>query len=211
MGYVENNLNSKEKLVAKAPRAWWAFLPSIVWLIVLIVVSAVVPNKIIDAFREAAIQSGSYEMFTADYSFVKYIFWGITVVCGVIPLAVRLIELYCSALCVTTNRVFGKTGVLKRNTLDTSLNKIDNVVIKETFWGRLFRFSSIRIKTTSADFIFPFVADVQKFKNVIMNEIEQHEERARLAQAEAMADAMRASQAAQAKDIANAIKANDNK
>lgn len=211
MGYVENNLNSKETLVAKARRAWWAFIGPIISAVVFLIVAIVVPNIFIDKIREAEILSGNYMAAFESYSYVKLVCWGTFVVFGLLPVVFRLIELYCSALCVTTNRVFGKTGVLKRNTIDISLSKLDNIVIKETFWGRIFRYSTIRIKSTSADFVFPYVADVQEFKKVIMEEIERHEERARVAQAEAMAQAIRVAQATQAKDVASAINELDKK
>ena len=177
MGYIENNLNSKEKLVVRAKNSWWALLPQLIWAVILTVLMLVLKSK-------------ASKLFGEEVTFAPWV-WGIYVIIGFLPVIVRLLTLLMNTLCVTTKRCFGRKGILKRDTLDAPLAKIDTVSIKQTFWGRIFNFAFIVIKTTSSEFKFPLVADVQKFKNILMEEIDKEQERAKLEQAQMMADALK--------------------
>ena len=93
---------------------------------------------------------------------------------------------------ITTKRVMGKTGVFNTKALDAPLNKIQNTSVTQTFWGKIFNFSTVRIDTAAGNFSFEAVKDADSFKRALMNEIDNYEEALVKQQAMEMANAMSA-------------------
>ena len=79
-------------------------------------------------------------------------------------------------LCVTTKRVFGKTGLLKINSMDSPLNKVNNVVVEENIFGKMLGYGTIRITTSSGEHVFHGVDHPVQLKGVIMSEIQHNKE-----------------------------------
>lgn len=94
-------------------------------------------------------------------------------------------------LCVTTKRIFGKTGLLKINSMDSPLNKVNNVVVEENIFGKMLGYGTIRITTSSGEHVFHGVDHPVQLKGVIMSEIQHNKEYDMRKQAEAIADAMK--------------------
>jgi len=63
-----------------------------------------------------------------------------------------LILLYFSdktrELAITSKRIIGKFGWIKRNTIDYPLNKIENIEVYQGFIGRIFGFGEISVTGT---------------------------------------------------------------
>ena len=49
------------------------------------------------------------------------------------------------------------------------MEKIDNLAIDESLWGRLFRYSTITIGTASITLRFPYMQNAVEFKNEVMD------------------------------------------
>lgn len=102
------------------------------------------------------------------------------------------IEYNSLELALTNKRLIGKTGVVRRNTLDVPLNKVQNISVKTGFWGRIFRVAVIEVSTAGGDpLYFKGIKDADKFKNLVMSQIEQYEEERVREQATLMANAMK--------------------
>ncbi len=93
-------------------------------------------------------------------------------------------------LAVTNKRIVGKVGVLKTKTLDAPLNKIQTVSIKQTFFGKIFNYSTVVVKTGGEDFVFDCIKSGDTFKRMVMSQIDQYEEDRIKLQASQMANAM---------------------
>lgn len=91
---------------------------------------------------------------------------------------------------VTTKRLMGKIGVLKSETLDAPLNKIQNVSADRTFLGRILGYGTIVITTAGGAVKFPGIKNADAFKGFVMNQVEEYEERRMKEQAQQMATAM---------------------
>ncbi|UKI48878.1 MAG: PH domain-containing protein [Clostridium sp.] len=50
-------------------------------------------------------------------------------------------------LALTNQRLVGRVGVIRRQIMDSKLDKIQTVQIRETFWGRIFGFANIAVST----------------------------------------------------------------
>ena len=93
-------------------------------------------------------------------------------------------------LAITNKRVIGKIGVLNTSSLDSPLNKIQNVAEKQKFWGKIFNYSTITITTAAGSYTYDCIKNGAQFKNAIMAQIEQYEEDRIKQQASEMAAAM---------------------
>lgn len=93
-------------------------------------------------------------------------------------------------LAITTKRMIGKTGVANTSTLDAPLNKIQNVSVSQTFFGKMFNYGTVQINTAAGEFFFIAVKNADAFKRMIMAQIDQYEEDRVKQQADEMAKAM---------------------
>jgi uncharacterized membrane protein YdbT with pleckstrin-like domain len=62
---------------------------------------------------------------------------------------VREIKLRSQHYVLTNHRVLRQTGIWTKTSMDTYLDKINNVEHRQTFWGRIFHFGDVEIDTAS--------------------------------------------------------------
>lgn len=93
-------------------------------------------------------------------------------------------------LAVTNKRIVGKLGVFNTKTLDAPLNKIQNTSTESKFFGKIFNYGTVIINTAAGEYKFGGVKNVEAFKGMIMNQIEEYEEQRIKDQANQMATAM---------------------
>lgn len=72
---------------------------------------------------------------------------------------------------VTSRRVVQIFGVFNKNVTDSSLEKVNDVRMDQSMWGRIFNFGDIEILTASELGInrFTFIGDPVGFKNAMLN------------------------------------------
>ncbi len=68
-------------------------------------------------------------------------------------------------LCFTNKRVIGKVGWINTKTLDSPIIKINDVLIIQSFVGKIFNYSTIKICTSSSSYYFKYVENAEEFKN----------------------------------------------
>ncbi len=103
-------------------------------------------------------------------------------------------------LAITNKRVIGKVGVLNTSSLDSPLNKIQNVSEKQKFWGKIFNYSTIVVTTAAGSYTYDCIKNGVQFKNAVMAQIEQYEEDRIKQQAAEMASAMTSAMNAKAEN-----------
>ena len=76
---------------------------------------------------------------------------------------------------VTNRRVMQISGVLSKNVVDSSLEKVNDIKMNQSFFGRLFDYGDIQILTASELGIdlFERIANPIKFKTAILNAKEE--------------------------------------
>lgn len=97
-------------------------------------------------------------------------------------------------LALTNQRLVGRVGVIRRQIMDSKLDKIQTVQIRETFWGRIFGFANIAVSTAGTaknEYVYFAIARAQEFKQKIMSQIDEYEDFKVKKQAEALAGAMK--------------------
>ncbi|MDD3348181.1 MAG: PH domain-containing protein [Bacilli bacterium] len=90
----------------------------------------------------------------------------------------------------TNKRVIGKQRGNKTITLDAPLNKVQSVGTSNTFWGRVFNYGDITIRTAAGEFKFVSVKKFDDFKMALMEQIDKYENDKIQEQAKEMAKAM---------------------
>lgn len=93
-------------------------------------------------------------------------------------------------LAITNKRIVGKTGVVNTDALDAPLNKIQNVSVNQSFGGKIFNYSTVQINTAAGVWKFNAIKNGDKFKGMIMAQVDQYEEDRIKQQAAEMASAM---------------------
>ena len=79
-----------------------------------------------------------------------------------------LIYMLTSVLAFTNKRVISKRGLLNIKVLDSPIEKVNDVDVRQTMLGRILNYSSIVIRTSSSTYTFDYVKDAIKFKNLLM-------------------------------------------
>lgn len=101
-----------------------------------------------------------------------------------------LINYFTTKLEITNRRIKGKTGLIKTNELDSPLNKINSVQVKQGLCGKIFNYGTIIITTSSSVFEFDYVNKPNQFKTILNNQIEAYDENKMEMQAKKIANAM---------------------
>lgn len=140
----------------------------------------------------------------------NYIFIGISfiVMFGVISLGAvllalslifllrKIIIIYTNELVITNKRVVVKSGFVERHVKEAPLEKIDNVSVTQTVSGRMLKYGTVKIETTSEPRHLKYVSDANNFKNQIISIIDKKKEdimnEQAIRQAQEMARAMSA-------------------
>ena len=150
MSYIEKSIQKNEKLIKKAEISKIALLPPIIEIIIgilLIIIVLITANE-------------DYGIFMVLLSFALFIR-------SILEIIRVIIYLISSELAFTDKRVLSKKGLFKIQTIDSPIDKINDFHIKQTFFGRIFNYSTINIKTSSSVYYLLYVKDANAFKNLL--------------------------------------------
>jgi membrane protein YdbS with pleckstrin-like domain len=77
---------------------------------------------------------------------------------------------------LTNHRIIREIGVFSRRSMDSRLDKINNVEHRQTLWGRLLNYGDVEIDTASETgaALFPNISHPLEFKNAILAAAEQY-------------------------------------
>lgn len=144
-----------------------------------LVVIGVVLKVAMDGMGQASGQIGLYAMI-------------VFIAAAAIKFIIAALYIAMTALAVANKRVVGKSGVLKVDSLDLHIDKVDNVSITTPFIGRILKYSVMEIKSTgsASGWKIKYISNGPQLKNAITEAIEQHAADARRAQAAEIAMAM---------------------
>jgi uncharacterized membrane protein YdbT with pleckstrin-like domain len=127
MSYVESTLVPGERIMYRAHLHWTTFLGGVLLFALLATVG------ILFVVREESQFAGI-----------------IIFVLGVLPLAAAYIRYRTSEFAVTDKRVLIKTGLVRRHTLETLLNKVENISVEQGLLGRVLNYGTIQVTGTGS-------------------------------------------------------------
>ncbi len=161
MGYIEKLLAENEAIVIRARQHWIVLAGSfitnfffVVVLIVLAVILQVVPLVPINLQTPAALVVGLLSLIPIIAFLRRFFVWRT--------------EEYL----VTNRRVIQAEGVFSKRVLDSSLDKVNDVALIQSFLGRVFDYGDIEILTASEIGVnkLDMIASPVKFKMAMMDQ-----------------------------------------
>src|SRR5581483_9445079 len=157
MNYVEQLLGENEKIILVAPQSWEEQLRSVLINLVLAVIAIGITLVAMGFMGQAGL---------------------IGVVLFLIPVARFVLEFLQWSnreYIVTNRRVIQVDGVVNKNVIDSSLEKVNDVRMSQSVLGRLFDYGDVEILTASelGSNLFRRIAAPIKFKTAMLNEKEK--------------------------------------
>lgn len=157
-GYVEKTLASGEDIIHRANFNWtFSFFP-VFWF------ALGTAALVMICFIQVAVGIPYKELEVGWWS------GGIASVAGAIILINHLIILITTEIVVTTNRFVFKTGLISRHTQEVSLNKIEEITLEQSIWGRFLGFGKLVLRGTGVGVItLPDLDDPIHLRRIIEN------------------------------------------
>ena len=151
--YLQNLLAAGERTVLSTRQHWFILFQGIcldLFLLVLLAVGLVI----------LVTQAGP-------------VFWAAAVV-GIIPLLDSLRQILAwnnHQFIITNRRVIQVSGIINKNVIDSSLEKVNDVKLTQSLWGRIFGYGNVEILTASelGSNRFGFIGDPVSFKKAMMD------------------------------------------
>lgn len=78
-------------------------------------------------------------------------------------------------LAITNKAIIGKTGLFSTKTMNSPLNKVQNVSVKQSLFGKLFHYGTLVMTTASGNYKFAAVAKANDFKTKLMTQVDEYE------------------------------------
>ncbi|MBI5029325.1 MAG: PH domain-containing protein [Chloroflexi bacterium] len=160
MGYIESLMAENEKIVVRTRKHWMVLAKSVV-------VNGLFGVAILIAAAVAAIALAP--MGTVLGAVISLLL--------IIPAAsfVRdYLDWWNEEYMVTNRRVIQAEGIINKHVIDSSLEKVNDVVLDQSFFGRLFNYGNIEILTASEGGVnnLHHITAPVKFKTEMLNQKE---------------------------------------
>jgi len=139
MDYVEKLLGTNEKIAFRTHRHLFTILGSLFKEIVVLVACAV-------AFVYL-------QTWYTGNPFFFYIGVGIIAFLALASAFADVLRWQNDKFVVTNRRVIHASGIFSKNILDSSLNKINDVILQQSWMGRIFGYGTIKILTATEEVI----------------------------------------------------------
>jgi membrane protein YdbS with pleckstrin-like domain len=151
--YLEELLGENEKILLETHQHWFVLFGKIFLELILIVIIIVVT------------------LLITYTSYPKAIYGLILVIVPLIGMLNDILVWRNKAYIVTNHRVIQTAGVFSKDVVDSSLEKVNDVKLSQSFLGRLFGFGDIEILTASelGVNLFHEINDPVGFKTAMLN------------------------------------------
>jgi hypothetical protein len=163
MGYLENRLASGEQPLRREHQHWFVLVANaryaiLAWLlaIALLILSGGIAND-----------GGAGTTLRQVLGFVVLAL----IVGGLVWFGWQILRWQNEEFVVTTRRVLEVEGVLNKRTIDSSLEKINDAILSESVFGRIFGFGDLEILTASEEGIsrLRMLRDADGFKRTMLD------------------------------------------
>jgi len=156
-GYIESLLAEREKIILVTRQHWFTIASAIALEIVLILVLLTLTIIAGTAMPQFALLIGAFGV--------------IVILIPAATLTRDLLNWTNKQFIVTTRRVMQISGIFNKNVTDSSLEKVNDVKMTQSAFGRLFGYGDIEILTASelGVNLFKRIEDPIRFKTAMLN------------------------------------------
>ncbi len=142
MGYVEQLLSKDESIIVRSRQHWVALLSSILIngfiVIVVMVLRIFLGQLLINALDPNSFLWTILNVATA-----------LGILFGLVRFGWDALQWWAEEYLVTTRRVLQTEGIVNKKTTDSSLEKVNDVVLVQSFFGRILGYGNLQIVTGS--------------------------------------------------------------
>jgi uncharacterized membrane protein YdbT with pleckstrin-like domain len=152
--YLEEMLGENEQILLRARKHWSVLFGNIVLEIVLILALIIATFALLPLVAFPVVPLGLFLVLVPLIGMVRdFLVW------------------YNRQYIVTNRRVIQTAGVFSKDVVDSSLEKVNDVKLSQSFWGRLFDYGDIEILTASevGANVFRSIGQPIKFKTAMLN------------------------------------------
>ena len=152
--YLEEMLGENERIVLRARKHWSVLFGNIALEIVLVIALIVASFALLPLVAFPVVPLAFFLVLVPLIGMVKdFLIWS------------------NRQYIVTNRRVIQTAGVFSKDVVDSSLEKVNDVKMSQSFWGRLFDYGDIEILTASevGANIFRSIGEPIKFKTAMLN------------------------------------------
>ena len=152
--YLEEMLGESEQILLRARKHWSVLFGNIILEIVLILALIVISFILLPLVAFPVVPLGLILVLVPLIGMVRdFLIW------------------YNRQYIVTNRRVIQTAGVFSKDVVDSSLEKVNDVKLSQSFWGRLFDFGDIEILTASevGANVFRSIGEPINFKTAMLN------------------------------------------
>ncbi len=132
MGYIQRLLARHENIVFATRQHWIVLLGALI-----------VNGLLIAAIMAAAI------VLSTMLQFAQALFLLALILIPLIRLVMRVVRWWNKQYIITNRRVIQVEGVINKHVIDSSLEKVNDVVLVQSVWGRLLDYGDVEILTAS--------------------------------------------------------------
>lgn len=152
-GYIRSFLGEKEKILLVTRQHWFLLFWSILFEIIVIITFSAAVGTLITLVNP---------LFTFGF---------LLLIIPIISLIRDIMIFQRRQYIVTNRRVIQISGVFNKNVTDSSLEKVNDVKLVQSFWGRIFNYGHIEILTASelGANQFRYIGDPIEFKTAMLN------------------------------------------
>jgi len=158
--YAEKQLAPGEQILYRAKYHWIFYGKAIVFLLLSIAASALT----LTLESNAAGRTPSTIAFVAAAVFL---------VAALGIFAVRAAHAYADEFVVTDRRILHKVGVFSHETRQCPLERIQDITVDQSFWGRILGFGDLAIETASerGQILFPTIRNPEAMRTAIWTHV----------------------------------------
>lgn len=152
--YLEEMLGENEQILLRARKHWSVLFGNIALEIVLIIALIVASFALLPLVAFPVVPLGFFLVLVPLAGMVRdFLLW------------------YNRQYVVTNRRVIQTSGVFSKDVVDSSLEKVNDVKMSQSFWGRLFDYGDIEILTASevGANVFRSIGEPVRFKTAMLN------------------------------------------
>ncbi|PQA85578.1 PH domain-containing protein [Hyphococcus luteus] len=157
MGYVKRTLAPGEDYLYRAHFNWTYDFRSWVWL----VFSAIPTGLWLYALRMDALR---HDFLSESLAYLS----GASLTLGAVLCLSRFVRKWTTVIAVTSVRLILKTGMIARASHEVMLDEIEEVLVKQSFLGRILGYGVLRVRGTGDSTVeFPVVGSPTKVRKEI--------------------------------------------
>jgi len=146
MGYVEQLLSKGETIVVRSRQHWVAWLASALTNGFIIVVSVVLGTFLEGFVRGLPSISSDLVDLLSNLVRIAAVLGGLF---GAVRFGWDVLQWWAEEYLVTTRRVIQSEGIVNKRTTDSSLEKVNDVVLTQSVFGRILGYGNLEIVTGS--------------------------------------------------------------